>query len=60
MNCALALVPGEMGFTDLQVRANSLTESGNLIETAPYLKEIINRVEKSDNKEYGLPSKVMN
>ena len=58
VNCALALVPGEMGFTDLQVRANSLTESGNLIEAAPYLKEIINRVEKSDNKEYGLPSKV--
>ena len=54
VNCALALVPEEMGFTDLQVRANSLTESGNLIEAAPYLKEIINRVEKSDNKEYDL------
>ena len=54
VHCALAQVPGEMGFTDLQVKANNLTESGKLIEASPYLKEIINRVERSDNNDYDL------
>ena len=54
VHCALAQVPGEMGFTDLQLKANNLTESGKLIEASPYLKEIINRVERSDNNDYDL------
>lgn len=38
----------QLGFTDLQSRANSLVEQGQLQQAIPLLKELIKRVEGSD------------
>ena len=44
----------ELGFTALQSQANTLVEKGKLIEAMPLLKELVKRVEASDNSEIKL------
>lgn len=43
-----------MGFTSLQSQANALVEEGKLVEAMPLLKELVTRVEASDNSEIKL------
>ena len=43
-----------LGFTALQGQANALVEEGKLIEAMPLLKELVKRVEASDNSEIKL------
>jgi len=43
-----------MGFTSLQSQANALVEEGKLVEAMPLLKELVKRVEASDNSEIEL------
>ena len=45
---------GQLGFTALQGQANTLVENGKLIEAMPLLKELVKRVEASDNSEIKL------
>ena len=45
---------GQLGFTALQSQANTLVEDGKLIEAMPLLKELVKRVEASDNSEIKL------
>ncbi|MEC7609963.1 MAG: hypothetical protein VX964_07310, partial [Verrucomicrobiota bacterium] len=45
---------GQLGFTALQGQANTLVEKGKLIEAMPLLKELVKRVEASDNSEIKL------
>ena len=44
----------QLGFTALQGQANALVEDGKLIEAMPLLKELVKRVEASDNSEIKL------
>jgi TolA-binding protein len=44
----------QMGFTSLQSQANALVEEGKLVEAMPLLKELVTRVEASDNSEIKL------
>jgi TolA-binding protein len=44
----------QLGFTALQGQANTLVEDGKLIEAMPLLKELVQRVEASDNSEIKL------
>lgn len=41
----------QMGFTDLQKTADGLVQNGQLVEAMPLLKELIDRVEKTENSE---------
>jgi len=43
-----------LGFTGLQTQANSLVEAGRLVEAMPLLKELVKRVEASDDTEIEL------
>ena len=45
---------GQLGFSDLQARANTLVEKGQLVEAMPLLKELVIRVEKAENTEIEL------
>ena len=45
---------GQLGFSALQSQANTLVENGKLIEAMPLLKELVKRVEASDNSEIKL------
>lgn len=44
----------QLGFTALQTQANTLVEDGRLVEAMPLLKELVKRVEASDNSEIKL------
>ena len=44
----------QLGFTALQTQANSLVEDGKLVEAMPLLKELVKRVEASDNTDIKL------
>lgn len=44
----------QLGFTALQTRANELAEAGQLVEARPLLKELVKRVEASDESEIKL------
>ena len=44
----------QLGFTALQGQANALVEDGKLVEAMPLLKELVKRVEASDNSEIKL------
>jgi len=44
----------QLGFTSLQGQANALVEEGKLVEAMPLLKELVKRVEASENSEIKL------
>jgi TolA-binding protein len=44
----------QLGFTALQSQANALVEDGNLVEALPLLKELVKRVEASENTDIEL------
>jgi len=44
----------QLGFSDLQARANTLVEAGQLEQAMPFLEELIKRVEATDNSEIKL------
>ena len=44
----------QLGFSDLQAQANVLVEAGQLEQAMPFLKELIKRVEATDNSEIQL------
>ncbi|MEE4247814.1 MAG: hypothetical protein V2I33_20640, partial [Kangiellaceae bacterium] len=44
----------QLGFTSLQGQANTLVEQGKLVEAMPLLKELVKRVEASENSEIKL------
>jgi TolA-binding protein len=44
----------QLGFTSLQTQANKLVEDGKLVEAMPLLKELIKRVEASEDSEIKL------
>ncbi|TVP77909.1 MAG: outer membrane protein assembly factor BamD [Puniceicoccaceae bacterium] len=45
---------GQLGFTNLQAQANALVEQGNLVDAMPLLKELIRRVEATEDSEIKL------
>jgi hypothetical protein len=44
----------QLGFSDLQSQANALVERGQLEEAMPFLKELIKRVEATEDSEIKL------
>jgi hypothetical protein len=44
----------QLGFSDLQAQANALVEKGQLEAAMPLLKELINRVEKTQDSDIKL------
>jgi len=44
----------QLGFTMLQTQANELVEKGELVKAMPLLKELVTRVEATDNKDIKL------
>ena len=51
---AQAQDPSQLGFSDLQAQANALVESGELSKAMPFLKELIRRVEATDDSDIEL------